>query len=236
MRKKFLLFFEIIIFLFGIIIVFLFEIKFLGKKREYNFIKNISEIKLMQYSYYDEDFYLSFGAGKRENPYLLNGKVEELVDYGIVSIKPLKNCSILDFKYMILCVDNQEFYVDVIKSPFNEFYVCDLRFCPEKVKDIKFYLKFKSIEKEIILKNDFLDFKINQTESMNIFLKNYSEKLKEFSNNNLSQLEFHINIIQDIKGEFDKKFWLVSAYNKKGEEYSVCIDTIDGNIVVTNFW
>ena len=236
MRKKFLLFFEIIILVCGIFFILLFQIRILDKEREYNLIKNISEIKLIQYSYYDEDFYLSFGAGKRENPYLLNGKVEELVDYGIVSIKPLKNCSILDFNDIILYVDNQEFYVDVIKSPFNEFYVCDLRFCPEKIEDIKFYLKFKNIEKEIMLKNDFLDFKINQTESMNIFLKNYSEKLKEFSNNNLSQLEFHINIIQDIKGELDKKFWLVSAYNKKSEEYCVCIDTINGNIVVSNFW
>lgn len=72
-----------------------------------------------------QNYYVSFSSGMRESPYVLNGKSEPCVEFGVVTIKPKGEFKVESLTYCV-CVDNDEYSGEFEQSPFDDSYAGDI--------------------------------------------------------------------------------------------------------------
>lgn len=196
-------------------------------------LQNISEITEVEYHVLNENYFASFSGGKRELPYLVDGKKNEMVSYGLLKIVIL-NEIFNNLTNVIFTINDVAYNINLKQTDVNTF-IGDINYYPTEEATIILNFKLNNNENvNLTLLSIMPNFKISNKKALNIFINTKYNTLKTLINNGMFNAEIHITLLFDIRISKDKIFWYVSFCNDK-INYSCCIDVDSGALVVSNF-
>ena len=171
-----------------------------------------------------QNYYVSFSSGMRESPYVLNGKSENCVEFGIVTIKPktFNGEEMLNYE---IYVDNDEFCGEFEKSPFDDTYGADLGKKVDNNAVIIVKINNGNSEEVAEMTNAVNSFKISSHKALEIALNELGEKYYELRK---KDFEIYIKIVADITNKMPDKFYLVMFLDESGNSLSVIVNPKTG--------
>jgi len=211
---------------FMVLSVFMFSILFVGCGSDdlKYFSQKVSDQRMNYFQGETTDYFVSFSSGVRESPYLLDGKVGDKVDFGIILIKPKNSFQIESITYDIF-INNEQFVGEFEKSPFDDTYAGDIN---KKVLDddvVVVKINNGSGEQEAILSSVSKDFKVDSFKALKIAIDELGEnktKLKE------QNFEIYIKLFQDITNKIQDKYWIVTFLCEDSQSFNVLINPTTG--------
>ncbi len=192
---------------------------------------NISDIRYNFFSGESDSWNISLTTGKRESPYVLDGKSEQLVDFGILSITP-KNLDIYGVFTYLIEIDDLKFEGEFEKSPFDNSFAADIGSMCSNEAEIFVYISDGQNEEVGKLSCISKEFFVDAETSLQICINEYSEDIKEFLSN--CEFEIYIKIITDMNSVSNDKFWYVMFLKDNGEFFSFIVDPIKSEIIAKN--
>ena len=96
-------------------------------KAETNFNNHLIEVRNNLFVAEDDDFYATVCTGQREQEYALDGVVNEMVPFGIVTFARLDNECLKQDEYLFtLKVNGEDIVGSLEKSPYDNTYCADI--------------------------------------------------------------------------------------------------------------
>lgn len=178
----------------------------------------------------DEKYYATFVTGEREEPYALDGKVNERVPFGIVTLSQLNNLPLDNTEYaFVLTIGEEKKTGKLEKSPYDNTYSADVGVNASDDAEIKLTVNIGVDKFEQTLYNESKNFKVTQQEAINIAGKELANEIDTLLQD--GSVEAMVKILKDYSGETNRYFWYVGVVSNNGVAYGVLIDTMTGEIV-----
>lgn len=154
----------------------------------------------------------TFTMGKREDPYVLNGKKENLVEFGVLTITFYEELSIAP-SYTLM-IDTIQYSGKLEKNPFDGTYVADI--CREVSASADVYLKVLGggINESLNLINVSKDWQVSYKKALKIASEEFSEALKNYIKRNSLQAEVFLKIVGNLEEGTKNIYWYVCALSK----------------------
>ncbi len=190
----------------------------------------ISDERVSYFEGETENYYVSFSSGMRESPYLLNGKSEEKVEFGVVTIKPKGEFKTEKLTYSV-CSDNDEYSGEFEQSPFDDSYAGDIN---KKIDDnsvLVIKINNGSGEEIAEMENITSTFKVNSQKALKIALDELGERYNKLRENDF---EIHIKIVSDITNKVEEKYYLVSFLGADGKSINIIVNPKTGECEIKN--
>lgn len=183
----------------------------------------ISEITYIYFKGQDNSnpgVFASISVGEREEPYKMDGKHRENVDFALINLN-LDNVSQNEVTATIE-IDGNAGEVVLEFNPRTNSYMADLGYTISGESNVKLKLDEITINFSNISK----DFKVNYQKALKIGEKLLSEKVSDFSSNNFDG-EVYLKIFT-MEGS-DILYWIYSAVYQNGDSYNFAINVNNEN-------
>lgn len=203
-----------------------------SNKKTADYIGNhIIESRNNIYMGQDDNYYATFCSGEREEPYDLDGVVNEKVPFGIITLSRHDNSKLSNDEYMFTITINGESSSGTItKSPYDNTYSADIEKSVDDNAEIALEVNINGSAFSQNLYNESKNFEISQEKAIEIASKELSSALKSMSSNDKTA-EAMIKILKDYSGETNRYFWYVGLVGSDGKTAGVLIDAHTGEIV-----
>ena len=196
--------------------------------------ESISEVRYNLFVTGNEEINVKFTSGFREDPYILNGKSENKKEFGVITVKFLKNFSNKKANpIFVITISDMDFDGELELNPFDQTYVQDIETFVLDDSSVSIKISFGDFTFEGNLKSVSNDFAINHKEALNIFVKVYKKDIQVLNKNGKS-FEVYVKIINDPSLEIDKNYFYVCLISSSGESFSLIIDPYSANILAKN--
>ena len=190
-----------------------------------NYKNQVSDIRENYFAGQSDNFYASFTSGMRESPYSFDGKSEEKVEFGVLTIAPKQALANTMLGYTI-SIDDQKYSGFFEESPFDNSYSADIE---QKVDDsAKITLTVTDGQKEenISLECVSCNFQINAENALDLAYNELKEDLQTLCQD--KGYEVYVKIVADLTQNVQDKYWLVLFCCECGDNISAIISTTDG--------
>ncbi|MBQ8430914.1 MAG: hypothetical protein IJX26_03115 [Clostridia bacterium] len=192
---------------------------------------NIIEIRNNLYAGADDSFYATFCSGEREEPYGLDGKINNKVDFGIVTISKKDNTKLTDEEYLFTIVINGESHSGTLtKSPYDNTYSADIGIQVDNNAEIKLSTDLDGVVFDQVLYNESKDFTVSQSNAIDMACEELEDVLKALKKSDL-KYEAMVKILKDYSGETNRYFWYVGLVAEDGTTAGILIDCNSGEII-----
>ncbi|MGN1208108.1 MAG: hypothetical protein ACI4TI_01425, partial [Christensenellales bacterium] len=182
----------------------------------------------------NEEVNVRFTSGFREDPYVLNGKSENKKEFGIITVKFLKNLPNKNTSpNFVITISDMDFDGEFELNPFDQTYVQDIETFVLDTSTVSIKIMFGEFVFESALKNISKDFSINHKDALQIFTKEFQKNIHNLLKNG-QDFEVYVKIINDPNLEINKNYFYVSLISTQGESFSLIIDPNSGTILAKN--
>lgn len=224
MKKKFL----VLIMLVGC----LFSLSACGKTK-LDFNNYIIEERNTLFTAQDELYSVTLSSGLREENYAIDGKVNNLVDFAVLTLirndsNPLAN----DTYTYIITINNEPYTGTLTKSAIDNSYVADLQINVPADAQVKAQIAFTGYSFDEDMENTSVGFNINSKKAIEIANKELSKTALNLTKNNGSKIEVVVKLLKDFSNsELKTYYWYVGAISTNGETLGILIDTNSGEVL-----
>ena len=196
-------------------------------------IRNLSEVRYNLFQGKNENFNATFMTGEREEPYILNGVADNLVDFGVITVNFLTDTSSLMGAPTYKLTIGEEFYEgNLEQDPYKKNYVADIGVKVPDNSQVYLLVEWDTLYQTVKLDPISVDWQVNWEQALDIAVK----KIGEQQFNNLIKegkllAEVQVQIIADLSGTIGDYYWYVNIYGKNGSILSLVIDPNTGTVV-----
>ncbi len=203
-----------------------------NKQNEINFNNHLIEIRNNLFAGEDDTYYATVCTGQREQEYALDGKVNELVPFGIVTFARLDNEILNKDSYQFTLVVNGENVTGLLeKSPYDNTYSADIEQVIADDAEISLQLVVDGINFSQNLSNISSNFGIDKDSAISIACEQLKDSVKNLSKETDNYSEAFIKILKDYSGESNRYYWYVGIISPEGKTSGVLIDANSGDII-----
>lgn len=203
-----------------------------SKKNETNFNSHLIEIRNNLFAGQGETFYATLCTGEREQEYALDGVVNELVPFGIVTFARLDNESLNNDNYMFtLIVNGENITGSLEKSPYDNTYSADIEQTIADEAEITLELVVDGTNVSQTLTNVSNDFIVSKDRAISIACEELEASVKNLSDEKNNVSEAFIKILKDYSGESNRYYWYIGIISPEGKTSGVLIDANSGDII-----
>lgn len=188
--------------------------------------KHVSDQRQNYFKGETENFYVSFSSGFRESPYALDGKPNNMVEFGVVTVIFKKRQATQQLTYVV-SIDNIDFSGNFETSPFDDSYAGDIGVLANDDSTIFVSISNGSSTETAKMECVSQKFNINSKKALEIAVNKLSDELKNVSKN--KNYEIHIKIIADLAQKVPDVFWLVMFLGEDLSSASVLINPTTGD-------
>lgn len=193
---------------------------------------NISEKDEFLFSSEDENFFVTLCIGKRENPYVVDGKSAELIDFAVLTAHKKQNN--LQNNKVIFSIqvgsENRSGTFEV--NPFDGSYVVDLLSVGNNFENINLKITADGKDFYYTLSNALKETDAKSDEVLSIALKEISKIEKEITNNGKLSFEVYVRLMQNA-GQIP--LWYVSVMNQSEQLFALIIHPETKEVIAKNF-
>lgn len=203
-----------------------------NEKNETNFNNHLIEIRNNLFAGEDDTYYATVCTGQRENEYALDGVVNELVPFGIVTLARLDNELLNQDEYSFtLIVNGENITGSLEKSPYDNTYLADIEQVIPDDAEIKLELVVDGTNFSQDLTNISSSFGVSKDRAITIACEELKDSIKDLSEEENNVSEAFIKILKDYSGESNKYYWYVGIISPEGKTSGVLIDASSGDII-----
>lgn len=203
-----------------------------NKANETNFNNHIIELRNNLFVGEDSTYYATVCTGQREREYALDGVVNELVPFGIVTLARLDNNRLNQDEYSFTLVVNGENITGSLeKSPYDNTYSADIEQVIEDNAEIVLQVVIDGVNFSQELTNISSTFGINKDKAISIACEELKDSVKNLSKQKGNCSEAFIKILKDYSGESNRYYWYVGIISPEGKTSGVLIDANSGEII-----
>lgn len=176
-----------------------------------------------------EQFSVTFTTGKREDPFLYDGKRENLVEYGVITVK-FKTTMEETPKY-VLIIDSWQYSGTFEFNHFDGTYVADIQQETKTSSDIfvRIFSSYSSKSMQLTCESD--NWKIDYKKALKIATTEFAEELKNYYHEGNFLLETYIKIVSESHHSIDNTFWYIYFISKNGDSLVCLVNPYSGEIV-----
>lgn len=191
--------------------------------------KNLSEYRSGICYGESANFNATFTTGKREDPYVLNGKKEKLVEFGVLTItfneEPTTPPS------YTLMIDTLQYSGKLERNPFNGTYVADI--CREVSDSTDVYLKVLGggVNESVNLTNVSKYWEVSYKKALKIAGDEFSEVLQNYIKGSSLKAEVFLKIVGDLDDGTKNIYWYVCVLCQNGDTLACIVDPQTGEIL-----
>ena len=197
-----------------------------GKKTVDYVNENMSEKTEIYFLGETDEVYVTLSSGEREEEYLMNGKSEKKVDFGLLTVN-FFNEVVGNAINVKLSVDGTVQTVMLELNQFNSTYMVDL----ERKFSGNEKILIEYMDDEIELVNMSKDFGVSADKAIAIASKEISKKITKTKKLSSLNAECYLRVLDKHANNFQDLFWVFTVVNVKNETYSVVISTVDGSVL-----
>lgn len=203
-----------------------------SKKNETNFNNHLIEIRNNLFAGQDETLYATVCTGEREQDYALDGVVNELIPFGIVTLARLDNEALNAEQYPFTLVVNGENVTGTLeKSPYDNTYSADIEQVIADDATLTLQLVVDGTNFSQDLTNVSKDFVVSKDRAITIACEELGDSIKNISKEEGTASEAFIKILKDYSGESNRYYWYVGIISPEGKTSGVLIDTNSGDVI-----
>lgn len=203
-----------------------------NKKAEINFNHHLIEIRNNLFVGDDGLYYATVCTGEREQDYALDGVVNKLVPFGIVTIARLDNEPLSQDEYSFTLIVNGENITGALeKSPYDNTYSADIEQVLADDAEINLQLVIDGINFNQNLTNISSTFGVDKNKAISIACKELDGAVKNLSKEKGNCSEAFVKILKDYSGESNRYYWYVGIISPEGKTSGILIDTASGDII-----
>ena len=196
--------------------------------------EKLSEVRFNLFSASNDEINIKFTSGFREDPYILNGKSENKKEFGVITVKFLKNLPNTNASpNFVITIEDMDFDGVFELNPFDQTYVQDIETFVLDDSNVTIKIMFGELNFETSLKNVSKEFSINHKDALNIFIKEFEKDINLLLKNG-KDFEVYVKIISDPNFSLDKNYFYVCLISNSGISFSLIIDPLSGQILAKN--
>ena len=200
-------------------------------KNKFNLTDYIVEERNQLFTASDDIYNVTLSTGLRETNYCLDGVVNELTDFAILSLCRNDNKPLATDSYAYIVKIGEETITGFLnKNETDNNYSTDLELCipQESVINVKISFTGYSFNKD--LENTSNTFNIDQATALNIANTELEENIKNIAHS--ANIEVVSKIVKDFSSSDIKNYyWYVGVISNKGETLGILIDSNSGEII-----
>lgn len=201
-------------------------------KNEVDFNQHLIEIRNNLFAGQDDVMYATVCTGEREKDYSLDGVVNELVPFGIVTIAKFDNEGLKNTSYpFTLVVNGESITGNLEKSPYDNTYSADIEQIIADDAEVMLQLSVDGSNFNQVLSNVSNGFAINKDSAINTACETLKSSIKDLSREESLYSEAFVKILKDYSGESNKYYWYIGIISPEGKTSGVLIDTTTGQVV-----
>ena len=203
-----------------------------GKKAETNFNNHLIEVRNNLFVAEDDTYYAIVCTGQREQDYALDGVVNELVPFGIVTLARLDNEMLkLDEYPFTLVVNGENITGSLEKSPYDNTYSADIEQVIADDAEISLQLVVDGNNFSQTLSNISSSFGVSKDRAISIACDELKDSVKGLSKEKGNYSEAFVKILKDYSGESNRYYWYIGIISPEGKTSGVLIDSTSGDII-----
>jgi len=194
--------------------------------------QNISELRQNYFVDSDDLNNVCVSTGTREDPYLLDGIHNEMIDFGIIVLKT----SLLGISepYCTLTINEVDYTGVMERNPYDNTYVMDVgQFIPsDAVLSVKIQVQDTEYSFTPTIISE--DWEIDATKATEIGFANLEQVIKNLVSGTQFLGECYVKIVSDPSNQLEMFYWYVSVLDRQGNTHAVVIDSSSGTILSCN--
>lgn len=178
----------------------------------------------------DSLYCVTFSSGKRETNYALDGVVNEMMDFGILTISRLNSNPMANDTYNYTININEESYSGTLsKSQIDNSYSTDIEVSAPTDATIAVRIAFTGYTFESTLENISSQFQVDSSAAIKIASAELKDGVSALKN---SKFEAVMKVVKDYSTlETKNYYWYIGVVSNEGDTLGVLIDANSGAII-----
>lgn len=196
-------------------------------------LSNLAEVRYNVFSAENEKLTATFMSGQRENPYIVNGICEDVIEFGMLTIKYKTEDRPMVAQYK-LKVNEQEYTGNLEYNTYDGTLMVDINKVVDDDATVELTIITNQEEITITLAPKTKDLEITWRSALEIAISEWGDTFQNYISKGKLNGEVYVKIITDLNGSFDTYYWYVSIVGYNGSTNGVIIDPHTGDIIAKN--
>ena len=184
--------------------------------------------------YAEDDLYsVTFSTGRREQNYGLDGTINEMVDFGVITLARLDNNPLADDTYTYTIKINDQTYTGFLeKSNYDNTYSIDIETSAPNDATVSIQITFTgySFNQEMSIVSN--NFSVDKDAALEIANSELKEDLNNITSDKNNKIEVLMKILKDYSnGEVKNYYWYIGIVSTNGDTLGILINASNGEII-----
>ena len=185
------------------------------------------------YTAEDELYSVTFSSGTREQDYQLDGIINDMVDFGIITLSRLDNNPLANDTYTYTVQINDQTYTGFLEpSSVDNSYLADIGAAAPSDASITVQITFTGYSFNKELTNTSSLFSVNGEKAIEIANEELKEELKNITSDKNTKIEVVMKNLKDYSNSKIKNYyWYIGVISTNGETLGILIDAGTGDVI-----
>lgn len=217
---------------FALLAVAIFSLTACGKSK-INLGNYLIEERNTLFTAHDEIYCVTLSCGKREENYALDGKVNPLVDFAVLTLSRINSGKLANDTYTYTVTVNEQTYNgELTKSETENSYSADLEINIPNNATVNTKISFTGYNFNKDMENASSSFNVDKNKALSIAAKELKDEIKILTKNKNNKIEVVMKLLKDHSNTEVKTFyWYIGIVSTSGETLGILIDATTGNII-----
>lgn len=184
--------------------------------------------------YAEDDLYsVTFSTGRREQNYGLDGTINEMVDFGVITLARLDNNPLADDTYTYTIKINDQTYTGFLeKSNYDNTYSIDIETSAPNDATVSIQITFTGYSFNQEMSNVSNNFGVDKDAALEIANSELKEDLNNITSDKNNKIEVLMKILKDYSnGEVKNYYWYIGIISTNGDTLGILINASNGEII-----
>ena len=184
--------------------------------------------------YAEDDLYsVTFSTGRREQNYGLDGTINEMVDFGVITLARLDNNPLADDTYTYTIQINDQTHTGFLeKSNYDNTYSIDIETSAPNDATVSIQITFTGYSFNQEMSNVSNNFGVDKDSALEIANSELKEDLNNITSDKNNKIEVLMKILKDYSnGEVKNYYWYIGIVSTNGDTLGILINASNGEII-----
>ncbi len=181
----------------------------------------------------DNLYSVNFSTGEREKSFNLDGQVNSLIPFGILTFTRLDNQPLANDDYSYLVTIGENTFSGFLTKGINDnSYSADLEMSADQAQNINVKISFTGYTFNKDLENVSKNFQVDTSSAIKVAEKELKENIENVLSDKNVKIEVVMKVLKDHSNEELKNYyWYVGIVSTNGDTLGILIDANSGDII-----
>ena len=184
------------------------------------------------YTASDELYTVTFSSGTREQDYSLDGVVNEMVPFGVLTITRIDGEPLANDTYSYTLTMGENSFNGEMEQSSGTIYYADLEAVPNDGDEITVTINFTGYTFSSPLENATSNFTVDRASAISIANEELQESVQNIMSDSNTKIEVVSKVLKDYStSDTARYYWYIGVVSTNGETLGILIDATTGEII-----